>query len=139
VQEWLSCHLHRVVYKRWTKHAALAGYIPVREPSAYAVAAWRPRGWKWVDPANDAQAAELAIKNGLTTYSALCAEQGGDFYENIDQLAEELEYARSKGVLIGVDAEKALMPPPPEKPAEGDEDENATEEKKAMRLLRGLR
>jgi capsid protein len=74
--------------------------VDARLASEYDDVEWQGRGWKWVDPLNDLQAAEAAIKLGLDTRHRLAAEAGLDLEENIDQLAEENDYAEAAGVDI---------------------------------------
>lgn len=113
MQTWLSTHFHRVVFREWTKYASLAGHFPPKQPREYMMAAmWKPRGWKWVDPLNDVQAASLAVQEGFATRSDICAEQGTDFEENIDRRAHEETYANEAGVLLG--AAKPVVPRQPD-------------------------
>jgi lambda family phage portal protein len=113
MQEWIICRFHRIVFREWTKYAALEGFIPVKAPAEYMRAAcWKPRGWKWVDPLNDVQAASLAVQEGFTTRSDVCAEQGHDFEEVIDGRSKEERYAKENNVLLG--AEKPVVPRQPD-------------------------
>lgn len=113
MQTWLTTHFHRVVFREWTKYAALQMYIQPRLPRDYVQAAcWKPRGWQWVDPLNDVQAAALAVQEGFATRSDVCAERGTDFEENIDARAHEEKYAKAQGVLLG--AEKPVVPRQPD-------------------------
>jgi capsid protein len=112
LQVWVVEHLHRVVFTEWTKFAGLAGEIPIRDPLEYQRAAcWKARGWKWVDPLNDVQAAAISVQEGFTTRSDVCAEQGMDFEDNIDRRADEEKYAENAGVILG--AAKPVVPRQP--------------------------
>lgn len=62
---------------------------------------WTPRRWAWIDPLKDVQAAVEARANGLNTLTNQLAEQGMDFEETIDQIAEEEAYLKEKGVVLG--------------------------------------
>jgi lambda family phage portal protein len=102
LQTWLSCHLHRVVFREWTKYAMAAGKIPIKQPSEYVMAAqWKPRGWAWVDPFNDIRANAMAVQEGFITRSDVCAERGFDFEENIERLAIENKMATDAGLALG--------------------------------------
>ena len=59
---------------------------------------WRPRRWKWVDPASDANAAAIAVEHGWTTDSDIAAEQGSDFWDNAKTKAEEDAWKKAQGV-----------------------------------------
>lgn len=113
LQQWMITHFHRIVFREWTKYAALAGYIQVRLPRDYMMAAcWKPRGWQWVDPLNDVQAASLAVQEGFTTRADVAAEHGFDFEEIIDGRKKEEDYAEAAGVLLG--AAKPVVPRQPD-------------------------
>lgn len=99
-QKWAAVHICRPIYMSWVKNAMLVGALKVdaRVAADYDDVEWQGRGWKWVDPLNDLQSAELAINLGLDTRHRLAAEAGLDFEEIIDQRAEEDEYAETAGV-----------------------------------------
>ena len=59
---------------------------------------WRPRRWKWVDPASDAAAAEKAVEHGWTTDSDIAAEQGSDYWDNAKTKAEEAAWKKAQGL-----------------------------------------
>lgn len=107
VARWIAVRFNRRTYEAWLKAAALYGAVslPSLETSRYAAHEWQFRGWPWIDPLNDAQANERLLALGLTTRTRLAAEQGLDFYDLVDEQAEELAYAASKGVDVsGTDA-----------------------------------
>lgn len=64
---------------------------------------WTPRRWAWIDPLKDVQSAVEAKRNGLNTLTNQLAEQGMDFEETIDQLADEQAYLKKKGIVLGTD------------------------------------
>lgn len=101
LQYWLITHFHQRIYREWVRYAPLSGRIPARESEAYLDVRWQPRGWDWVDPLKDMQAAALAVKEGFTTRTAICAEKGEDFEENLDRLEEEEAMARERGLVLG--------------------------------------
>lgn len=98
--QWAAVHICRPVYLGWLKNAMLTGALKVdaRLASEYDDVEWQGRGWKWVDPMSDLQAAELAINLGLDTKHRLAAEAGLDHEEIVDQRKEEQEYERKAGV-----------------------------------------
>lgn len=90
----------------WVEAASLAGAINLGQytPEEVAMAlVWNPRRWPWVDPLKDVQASVLARQNGLTTMTESLAEEGKDFEETVDILAEEQAYLKEKGVVLGTD------------------------------------
>lgn len=68
---------------------------------------WVPDGMPWWDPVKEINGDNMAIKGGFTTPQKVVKQRGGgDFYDNIDQIAEAIKYAQDKGV--GLDY--ALLP-----------------------------
>jgi lambda family phage portal protein len=110
LQRWFSKQFHRPVYREWLKSALLNRQVAVDGylAAAYRTVAWKPRGWQWVDPVNDLVAKGLAIALGLDSRMRVCAEQGLDFEDVIDEIAEELAYAADAGVDVGGTTAKQL-------------------------------
>lgn len=69
--------------------------------SAYLAADWRPQAKPWIDPQNQATAAETALKNKLTTRAAILNELGEDWRETFQQLADEERELERLGLSIG--------------------------------------
>lgn len=103
LQGWLAERLHRRVFNAWLPYAILAGKLPaiaqqaVQDPRAIV---WRPRGWSSVDPRNDIEAHHLAIALGVNSRTRVAAQQGYDYEELIEELAEEQKVADEKNVSI---------------------------------------
>jgi len=118
VQLQTTGKLHRPVYRGWMASALLTGalQLPTSVPSDYASHKWRPRGWKWVDPLKDILALDAAIDLGIDSRQHGAAEQGRDFFDTVDELAEEEEYATERGINIwgkeGWDQAQAANEPP---------------------------
>jgi lambda family phage portal protein len=100
LQQWIITKEHRLAYRGWLRQALLKGAITVdsRLASDYQAVDFHPRGFKWIDPKNDLEALEMAIKLGIDCRTHAAAEQGVDFKENIDDLAAEQQYAEDAGV-----------------------------------------
>lgn len=103
MQVWFARVFHRRVYRRWAPMAALMGFVPASQVKGTEKILWQPRGWKYVEPLNDIQAAILGRRAGLTTLTQQCAEQGGDFEENLRQIAEEDALAKELGVVLSLE------------------------------------
>lgn len=50
---------------------------------------WQPRTWPWVDPLKDVRAHVEALASGITTRTALAAQEGADFEEDILRVMQE--------------------------------------------------
>lgn len=98
------------VTERWLELGLLAGAITMENGSPLPATKldkflaglnYVPRGWDWVDPKNEIAAAAEAIDQALTTRSKVVASKGGDFEENIIELAREMEILQTHGVTLG--------------------------------------
>jgi len=110
LQEWFASHLLTPIYRDWLGHAYLANQVslPTGDVRLWTAARFEGRGWSWVDPMNDVQAAELEIALGLNTRTALSRERGRDFEAMARQLAEEQQIAAEWGVDVeGVAVKRA--------------------------------
>lgn len=67
-------------------------------------------GLPWFDPAKEARGQAMGIAMGATSPQRVCRETGTDYYENIDQIAEALAYAESKGVPLTFADSTAFAP-----------------------------
>lgn len=62
---------------------------------------WVPLGMPWWDPSKEIGGDLKAIGAGLDNPQRICKERGrGDYYDNIDRIAEAMDYARQRGVPI---------------------------------------
>lgn len=90
------------LFMAWVEMALLtkAVNLPINPD---AVARWEKvrfitRGWDWVDPEKDLNAAQKAIELGVKTATDIAAESGSDFEENIKRQAKENAIRQSEGV-----------------------------------------
>jgi len=83
---------------------------------------WVPDGIPWWDPAKEIRGDLMAIAAGLDTPQRICKERNrGDFYTNIDQIAEAQAYAREKGVPISFAPQPAADPAAAQKGGQDDD------------------
>lgn len=110
LQKWFINHFMQHITERWLNLSLLAGAITMENGSALpatkidkfiAGLQYVPRGWDWVDPKNEIGAAVEAVSEGLATRTQLVASKGGDFEENIIELAREQEIIEANKVRIG--------------------------------------
>ena len=78
---------------------------------------FQPRGWQWVDPTKEAQAAILQIQNRLKSRRQVVEEQGGDLEEIVADIRAEEELFKGLPAM-GQAAAGATVA---KKPAAGDE------------------
>jgi len=118
LQAWWIRQFMQRVYREWLASALSRRVLVLdqRDFRRFYAVRWQPQGFPWVDPAKEAQAAEVSIRNGLTSRTRLLAEQGIDFEDVLEELAEEKQLAAEKGVQI--------EPKPEASQATGDDDED---------------
>jgi lambda family phage portal protein len=110
IQRWLIKNLHYKVYKKWIESALLYGAVklPSMDASNYFDVTFRGTRHSTIDPSKDMKAYIEGINNGLFTRTQICAELGGDFMENIKQLALEEAEIEKYGVNITPGDPKAV-------------------------------
>ena len=104
IQAWFIETLCERVYLTWLKEALLRDAflrpLPASKHDTFAAVEWTPRGWTWVDPLKDQQAAKIGLELGLTTREDIAAAQGKNYEDIFAQLAEENLLAESLGVSV---------------------------------------
>jgi lambda family phage portal protein len=110
IQRWFIKSFHTQVYRKWIETALLYGAItlPTMNAEDYYAVAFRSTRHSTIDPAKDMRAYVEAIHNGLATRTQVCAEMGGDFMENVKQLALEEAEIKKYGVNISMGDPKQI-------------------------------
>ena len=110
IQRWFIKSFHTRVYKKWIETAILYGAITLPSINAedYYSVTFRSTRHSTIDPAKDLRAYVEAIQNGLATRTQVCAEMGGDFMENIKQLAIEEAEIKKYGVNVNMGDPKQI-------------------------------
>ena len=104
LQRWFITHFVKPVFEAWLSMAMLTVLKDVTlTKDQIQQMTWHPRGWDWVDPLKDADAAVLMCGNGFSTRTIELAKRGLRFRKVVDQIAVEQEYMKSKGVNLGTD------------------------------------
>ena len=107
VQKYLIDNFHMRVYREWLNLAVLSGYCDFPDyelrPGRYDSPRWMPRGWSWVDPLKEVKAYREAEQAGYMTKAEIIAYSGGDFDENINEIAREQQLAAEAGVKLDKD------------------------------------
>lgn len=73
----------------WDNKAAFLDHSWVKSPK------------RWIDPQRESNANKIALQTGQKTFPDVCAEQGKDWKEAIDEMVEVLEYGREAGLEMG--------------------------------------
>lgn len=104
IQAWFIESLLDEIYDTWLDMAALTGKVKISPEGVDRAKSprWQARVWEWVDPLKDIKARIAALDRALTSRTAICAEQGVDFEELVEQLAEERRVLEEYGLLDDV-------------------------------------
>lgn len=93
------------VYETFIISGVLSGLFDVpqfwEDKQKYLKHKWVAAPKPWIDPLKDASATKIALQTGQKTFQQVCAENGMDWKDYIDQTLEVLEYAREKGIEMG--------------------------------------
>lgn len=68
---------------------------------AYLQHEWVASPKKWIDPQKESSANQLALKSGQKTFKQIAAENGRDWKDQLNDIAETIEFAHSLGLEIG--------------------------------------
>lgn len=68
-------------------------------PAAWARATWLGPARGFIDPVKEAQGSELRVRNMTSTRTREAGEQGLDFEEVLDQMADEKEEMEARGII----------------------------------------
>ena len=87
----ISCYLTGLINPPgfWDKKADYLAHKWVQAPK------------KWIDPAKETTATKTALATGQKTFQDVAAEQGKDWKEAVDEMAEVLKYGRKAGIEMG--------------------------------------
>ena len=88
------------IYETFIISAMLAGKISApdfwNQKEVYFAHKWVKPPKPWIDPAKEATAVMTALKTGQKTFKQVAAENGADWRDQIDDIAEVLQYAQDE-------------------------------------------
>lgn len=108
VQNWMIENFLNDVFSTWLRMALLSGNVTMPNGSSLPASKfdkfnnglWQGRRWSWVDPLKDVQANVLAINNGLRSRTSVISDEGNDFDDVMNQLADEQEKIGELGIVL---------------------------------------
>lgn len=90
------------IYETFVISCVLAGKVSIKDfwdnKEKYLEHEWIHAPKPWIDPLKEANANRIALETGQKTFKQIAAENGKDWREQIDEMAEVFEYAESKGI-----------------------------------------
>jgi len=109
LQRWTVENIHEIVFADWLEMSLTSGalHLPLSKMDKFLAHKFRPRGWAWVDPAKETDAAIESIKAGLTSLSDVAAERGETRDDILDRLAEDKAAAEARGLNLTIFTEGA--------------------------------
>lgn len=139
LQQWWARTFRAPLHARFMQAAVLAGQIPaiplasfMVDPEPYEAVRWKFRGWSWIDPTKEVEAAKSAVRAGFTTVTAVIAESanGRDIEDVIAERKNELEMFEEAEVRVETTVEEPLpvIEPPAPKAKQDDEETQDDEE-----------
>jgi lambda family phage portal protein len=134
------------VFLAWVAEALLVpDYLPAGLPPVEDwLWTWQYDGTPSINPVDDANAAEIELRNGLTDHATELAEAGVDWEERFEAMARQRQRAREldiedmlwparrTGVPVGADANAGAAPPTPAPPRAQAEVDTVLEEEAAL-------
>lgn len=90
------------IYETFIISLFLSGKLEARDfwenKDTYFEHTWIVAPKKWIDPQKEANANRIALNTGQKTFKQIAAEQGRDWKEQIDEMAEVIAYGKELGI-----------------------------------------
>lgn len=97
-------HFMDPVFRVWMEHVMDQALIPITGPGKYekfsAGISWRGRGFSWVDPLKEINAAVVGLQNGILSHTDIAANYGRDAEETFAQIQRDKEMAAQFGLTM---------------------------------------
>lgn len=100
-QQFFREHFVLPAYAMWLNHVMGFGLIPIpatKFDKFFMASTFRARGWQWVDPQKEVNAAVIAMHNGIMSMQDVSAQYGRDVEETFSQWQRDKEIAQSFGL-----------------------------------------
>jgi lambda family phage portal protein len=120
LQDWLINSVIEPIYQEWLALALLRGDIsfevsgkslPADRYAKFSNASrFQGRRWRWVDPAKEISAFTDGVALGVTSRTRIASEQGDDFDDVLDELAQEAVSLKAAGLYSEINPKQALAP-----------------------------
>jgi lambda family phage portal protein len=111
-------HFMDPVFRMWMEHVMDQALIPITGPGKFekfaAGISWRGRGFSWVDPLKEINAAVVGLQNGIVSHSDIAANYGRDAEETFSQIQRDKEMAAQFGLSMAYEPFGLKSPIPPE-------------------------
>lgn len=118
-------HFLDPLYRMWLDHVIQFGYTSIQGNGKYEKFSreftFRPRGFQWVDPLKEINAAVVGLQNGIISHSDIAANYGRDAGETFAAIQQDQEIAAQYGLKMAYQPFGDKQPVPAEGSGEADE------------------
>lgn len=105
-------------FRIWLDHVMDFSYIPISGKGKFEKftqdLTWRGRGFQWVDPLKEINAAVVGLQNGIMSHSDIAATYGRDAEETFAAIQRDKETAASFGLTMAYEPFGDKLPVPSE-------------------------
>lgn len=95
-------HFMNPLYLRWLEHSTDQAVIPISGKNKFDKfgldVSWRGRGFQWVDPLKEINAAVVGLQNGILSHTDIAATYGRDADETFAQIQRDKDCFESYGL-----------------------------------------
>jgi lambda family phage portal protein len=115
-QRFVIEHFIDPIFRIWMRHVMDFALIPINGPGKFDKFAlgisWRARGFQWVDPLKEINAAVVGLQNGIISHTDIAATYGRDAEETFAQIQRDKEMAKIFGLTMAYEpfGNKAPVP-----------------------------
>ena len=115
-QRFMIEHFIDPMVRLWMRHVMDFALIPINGPGKFEKFAlgisWRARGFQWVDPLKEINAAVVGLQNGIISHTDIAATYGRDAEETFAQIQRDKEMAKIFGLTMAYEpfGNKAPVP-----------------------------
>lgn len=110
-------HVMDPMFRLWMENVMDQALIPIYGPGKFekfaAGISWRGRGFSWVDPLKEINAAVVGLQNGIISHSDIAANYGRDAEETFSQIQRDKEIAAQFGLTMAYEPFGMKAPIPP--------------------------
>lgn len=100
-------HFLDPLYRLWLDHVIDQGLTPITGMGKFEKFSlsftFRPRGFQWVDPLKEINAAVIGLQNGILSHSDIASNYGRDAEETFAQISRDKETASRYGLTMVYD------------------------------------
>jgi len=117
LQEFMVQHFAEVIFKDWLSSAMDFGTIPIpsnKFDKFFDNTSFRGRGWNWIDPLKEINAAVVGLQNGILSHQDVAAHYGRDVEETFSQINRDKEMAKQFDLSMAFEPFGQKFPAEPE-------------------------